>query len=63
MYADKFLKIGTTLPPNYNIYGLGEHKTSLRLTPGRGYTLWTYDIQTPKNVNLCELNLNELVPL
>lgn len=31
IFADNFLKIGTTLPEGYNIYGLGEHKTSLRL--------------------------------
>ena len=30
-YSDNLLMIGSTLPPNYNIYGLGEHKTSLRL--------------------------------
>ena len=30
-FADQFLSIGTTLPPNYNLYGLGEHKSKLRL--------------------------------
>ena len=30
-FADQFLSIATTLPQNYNIYGLGEHKTPLRL--------------------------------
>ena len=30
-FGNQFLKIGTTLAPGYNIYGLGEHKTSLRL--------------------------------
>ena len=29
-FADQFLSVATTLPQNYNIYGLGEHKTSLR---------------------------------
>ena len=30
-FADQFLSIATTLPGDYNIYGLGEHKTPLRL--------------------------------
>ena len=30
-FADQFLSIATTLPQGYNIYGLGEHKTPLRL--------------------------------
>ena len=44
IYADNFLKIGTTLPPNYNIYGLGEHKTSLRLTCVDSYFFFASDI-------------------
>ena len=30
-FADQLLSIATTLPQNYNIYGLGEHKTQLKL--------------------------------
>ena len=30
-FADQFLSVATSLPQNYNIYGLGEHKTPLRL--------------------------------
>ena len=31
IFADQFLSIATTLPQDYNVYGLGEHKTPLRL--------------------------------
>lgn len=50
-FADQFLSIGTVLPVNPNIYGLGEHKTSLRLTK-QTYTLWNFDTPTPQNLNL-----------
>ena len=30
-FADQLLSIATTLPQDYNIYGLGEHKTQLKL--------------------------------
>jgi len=30
-FIDQFLQISTSLPTNYNIYGLGEHVTQLRL--------------------------------
>ncbi len=30
-FSDQYLSIGTTLPQNYNLYGLGEHKAKLRL--------------------------------
>ena len=30
-FSNQYLSIGTKLPQNYNLYGLGEHKTNLRL--------------------------------
>lgn len=34
----------------------------LHYRPGRAYTLWNYDVQTPKNVNLCESLHNAIQP-
>lgn len=32
-FSDQYIAIGTSLPQGYNIYGLGERKDHLRLTP------------------------------
>lgn len=32
-FSDQYISIGTSLPQGYNIYGLGERKDHLRLTP------------------------------
>ena len=50
-FSDVFLNIGTDLPRNYSIYGLGERKSSLKLKPGRGYTLWNFNTHGQENVN------------
>ena len=53
-FTDQFLSIGTRLPNNYNIYGLGEHAVpSLRLPQGI-YTMWNYDTMTPKYPSVCK---------
>jgi alpha-glucosidase (family GH31 glycosyl hydrolase) len=51
-FEDQYLQIGTQLPSNPNIYGLGEHVCPLRLTSGQTYTMWNFDTATPVNLNL-----------
>eukprot|EP00731_Ephydatia_muelleri_P031504 Em0023g11a len=51
-FADQYLELSTTLPTNYNIYGLGEHVRPLRISPGSSLTLWNLDIPDPVNINL-----------
>ena len=42
-FKDQYLELGTVLPSNANIYGLGERVHSLRLdtTPGRTFAIFT----------------------
>ena len=52
-FEDQYLEIGTTLPSNPNIYGLGERIHAFRLNPvGRTYTIFNKDQGTPVNLNL-----------
>ena len=40
-YADKYIEITSSLPPNPNVYGLGERVTSFRLNTNETYyTIW-----------------------
>ena len=56
LISDQFLSLSTSLPDNYNLYGLGEHVTPfLRLQP-HTYTLWTFDTATTQYLNLCMYN-------
>ena len=60
-FADQYLSIATSLPDNYNLYGLGEHITPyLRLQP-RTYTMWNADEGTPEYPNLCEYGTTILI--
>lgn len=49
----QFLRLRTSLPPDPNLFGLGEHFDSFRL-PNRNYirTLWARDIAVPRRENL-----------
>ncbi|TFK65152.1 alpha-glucosidase [Pluteus cervinus] len=56
IYEDQYLRVKTSLPPNANIYGLGEHTNPFRLpTTGNGttLTLWSRDAYgVPAGTNL-----------
>jgi len=51
IFADQFLQISALLPAN-NIYGIGEHKTNLKLnTNWQSFTLFNKDQSPRENVN------------
>eukprot|EP01113_Clastostelium_recurvatum_P013817 TRINITY_DN1741_c0_g1_i2.p1 TRINITY_DN1741_c0_g1~~TRINITY_DN1741_c0_g1_i2.p1 ORF type:complete len:845 (-),score=218.14 TRINITY_DN1741_c0_g1_i2:39-2573(-) len=52
IYDDLYLELSTTLPPNANIYGLGERIFTFRLDPTQTYTLFAKDQGTPYHSNL-----------
>jgi alpha-glucosidase (family GH31 glycosyl hydrolase) len=52
IYDNLYLELSTVLPPNANIYGIGERITSFRLNPGTTYTLFAKDHGTPLVENL-----------
>ena len=54
IFSPQYIRLKTTLPPNANIYGLGEHTDSFRL-PTKNYTrtLWSRDSYgVPRGTNL-----------
>ncbi|KAL2754207.1 glycoside hydrolase family 31 protein, partial [Sodiomyces alcalophilus JCM 7366] len=53
VFEDQFLRLRTSLPPDPNVFGLGEHFDSFRL-PNRNYTrtLWARDVAVPRRENL-----------
>lgn len=54
IFEPQYIRIKTALPPNPNIYGLGEHTDSFRL-PSNNYTrtMWSRDAYgVPNNTNL-----------
>ncbi|KAH8690762.1 putative alpha-glucosidase AgdA [Talaromyces proteolyticus] len=52
VFEDQFIEFVSSLPENYNLYGLGEHIHSLRL--GNNYTVTTYaaDVGDPIDQNI-----------
>lgn len=51
IFADQFLQISTLLPTS-NIYGIGEHRSSLKLnTNWQSFTLFNKD--EPPTENVC----------
>eukprot|EP01087_Luapelamoeba_hula_P008083 TRINITY_DN2007_c0_g2_i1.p1 TRINITY_DN2007_c0_g2~~TRINITY_DN2007_c0_g2_i1.p1 ORF type:complete len:632 (-),score=85.35 TRINITY_DN2007_c0_g2_i1:24-1835(-) len=52
IFEDQYLEISTQLPTNPNIYGLGEHVTSLRLATNQVYTMFAADRGTVPEINL-----------
>ncbi|XP_060814039.1 lysosomal alpha-glucosidase-like [Bombus pascuorum] len=52
IFADQFLQISALLP-SHNIYGIGEHRTKLKLnTNWQMFTLWNKDQPPIENANL-----------
>jgi alpha-glucosidase len=52
-FVDQYLSIGTTLPSNYSIYGIGEHVLdSFKLSNPLTLTLFNSDNATPVLLNL-----------
>ncbi|KAI0046949.1 glycoside hydrolase family 31 protein [Auriscalpium vulgare] len=54
IFESQFLRVKTTLPPNANIYGLGEHTETFRLDPANTTrTMWSRDAYgIPEGTNL-----------
>ena len=47
VYEDQFIEFVTALPDEYNLYGLGEHITQLRLHRNSNLTIYASDDGTP----------------
>lgn len=47
VYEDKFIEFVTSLPEDYNLYGLGEHIQQLRLLRNLTLTIYASDIGDP----------------
>ncbi|PKX94863.1 glycoside hydrolase family 31 protein [Aspergillus novofumigatus IBT 16806] len=52
VFEDQFLEFKSSLPDDYNLYGLGEHITSFRLHNNLTLTTYAADIGDPFNTNL-----------
>ncbi|PYH96809.1 extracellular alpha-glucosidase aglu [Aspergillus ellipticus CBS 707.79] len=52
VYEDQFIEFVTALPEEYNLYGLGEHITQLRLLRDATLTMWASDDGTPIDGNI-----------
>ena len=50
-YENQYLQIGTVLPADANVYGLGERIVPFKL-PLNDYTIWSNDVGNPTEVNL-----------
>lgn len=50
-YQDQYLQIGTVMPADANVYGLGERIVPFKL-PLNDYTIWSNDVGNPIQVNL-----------
>ena len=47
IFEDQYVEFASTLPPNYNLYGLGESMHGLRLGNNYTKTMWAVDIADP----------------
>lgn len=47
VYEDQFIEFATSLPKDYNLYGLGEHIQQLRLLDNMTLTIYAADIGDP----------------
>lgn len=52
VYENQYLSLGTSLPNNPNIYGLGERAAPLKLPTGQTYTIFSRDNATPALQNV-----------
>ncbi|KAB2580756.1 Alpha-glucosidase [Lasiodiplodia theobromae] len=52
VYEDQFIEFVTTMPEDYNIYGLGEHIHGLRLGTNYTATLYAADVGDPIDENI-----------
>ncbi|KAF2093517.1 glycoside hydrolase family 31 protein [Rhizodiscina lignyota] len=52
VYENQFLEIVSTLPEDYNLYGLGEHIHGLRLGNNYTATLYAADVGDPIDLNI-----------
>lgn len=51
VFEDQFLEFKTTMPKNYNVYGLGEHIHGLRLGNDFNATIYAADAGDPIDVS------------
>ncbi|KAF4151834.1 hypothetical protein CNMCM6069_003008 [Aspergillus lentulus] len=52
VFENQFLEFKSSLPDDYNLYGLGEHITSFRLHSNQTLTTYAVDIGDPFDTNL-----------
>lgn len=52
VFEDQFIEFVTSMPENYNVYGLGEVIHPLRLGNNLTRTIWAADVGDPPNYNL-----------
>lgn len=52
VFEDQFVEFKTTMPENYNLYGLGERMHSLRLGNDFVATIWAADVGDPEDFNV-----------
>ncbi|CAL5865810.1 uncharacterized protein PFLUO_LOCUS16 [Penicillium psychrofluorescens] len=52
VYEDQFIEFVTSLPKDYNLYGIGEHIQQLRLLENMTLTLYAADIGDPIDGNI-----------
>jgi len=52
IYEDQFIEFKSSLPEDYNLYGLGEHIHGLRLSNNYTATLYAADVGDPIDFNL-----------
>lgn len=52
VYENQFIEFASTLPENYNLYGLGESIHGLRLGNNFTKTMWAADVGDPIDLNI-----------
>jgi alpha-glucosidase len=52
VFEDQFIEFSSSLPENYNLYGLGEVIHGLRMGDNFTRTLWAADIDDPPDMNI-----------
>ncbi|RAH85643.1 extracellular alpha-glucosidase aglu [Aspergillus japonicus CBS 114.51] len=52
VYENQFIEFSTSLPEEYNLYGLGEHFNQLRLLKDANVTMYAADIGDPIDSNI-----------
>ena len=52
MYQNQFIEFVTSMPEDYNVYGLGERIHELRLGNNFTATSWAADAGTPLDYNI-----------